>query len=77
MVSLLDHNIGILLNTLKKLGLSDNTRIIYTSDHGELLGNHGMWGKMCFHEESVAIPFIASGNDIPKGKKRKCANIAC
>ena len=40
------------------LGLSDNTRIIYTSDHGELLGNHGMWGKMCFHEESVAIPFI-------------------
>ena len=69
MVSLLDHNIGILLNTLKKLGLSDNTRIIYTSDHGELLGNHGMWGKMCFHEESVAIPFIASGNDIPKGKK--------
>ena len=37
MVSLLDHNIGILLNTLKKLGLSDNTRIIYTSDHGELL----------------------------------------
>jgi choline-sulfatase len=68
MVSLLDHNIGLLINTLKETGLDKTTRIIYASDHGELLGNHGMWGKMCFHEESVGIPLIINGEDVPAGK---------
>lgn len=68
MVSLLDHHIGLLINTLKETGLDKTTRIIYASDHGELLGNHGMWGKMCFHEESVGIPLIINGEDVPTGR---------
>lgn len=68
MVSLLDHHIGQLLETLAETGLNRNTRIIYASDHGELLGNHGMWGKMCFHEESVGVPMIASGADLDRGR---------
>lgn len=68
MVSLLDHHVGQLMRTLSQTGLDRNTRVIYASDHGEMLGNHGMWGKMCFHEESAGIPLIMSGDGIPPGQ---------
>jgi choline-sulfatase len=68
MVSLLDHHVGQLLATLDETGLSENTRLIYASDHGEMLGNHGMWGKMSFHEESVGVPLIMAGADIDRGR---------
>ncbi len=64
----LDHNIGQVLQTLEAEGLTDDTRIIYTSDHGEMLGNHGQWTKMCMYEDSAAIPFIMSGPNIPQSK---------
>ena len=66
--SFLDHNIGQVLNTLETSGLTDDTRVIYTSDHGELLGNHGQWTKMLMYEDSVAVPFIMSGPEVPQGK---------
>lgn len=68
MVSLLDHHIGRLRTALDEAGLGDSTRVIYASDHGELLGNHGMWGKMCFFEESVGVPLIVSGAGVDKGR---------
>jgi choline-sulfatase len=64
MVSLLDHHIGMLLDTLRTTGLEERTRVLYTSDHGEMLGNHGMWGKCCMYEESVGIPLIFAGAEI-------------
>jgi choline-sulfatase len=67
MVSFLDHNIGTLLDTLDQSGLADRTRVIYTSDHGEMLGNHGIWGKCCMYEESLGIPLIVKGADVPAG----------
>ncbi|MEM7345629.1 MAG: sulfatase-like hydrolase/transferase, partial [Chloroflexota bacterium] len=66
--SFLDDNVGQILTALDETGLTDETRIIYTSDHGEILGNHGQWTKMCMYEDSVSIPFIMSGPDIPAGK---------
>jgi choline-sulfatase len=68
MVSLLDHHVGLLLDVLAETGLDRTTRVVYASDHGEMLGNHGMWGKMCFHEESVAVPLIVAGEDVPAGR---------
>jgi choline-sulfatase len=68
MVSLLDFHVGKLLRVLAETGLDANTRVIYVSDHGEMLGNHGMWGKMCFHEESVGVPLIVRGEGIPAGE---------
>jgi len=41
-VSLIDHAVGQILTTLKKLGLSDNTMVIFTSDHGDYMGDHGL-----------------------------------
>lgn len=67
MVSLLDHHIGLLLDVLSEAGLDETTRVVYVSDHGEMLGNHGMWGKMCFYEESAGIPLILRGEGVPKG----------
>ena len=65
MVSFLDHNIGTLLDTLDQSGFADRTRVIYTSDHGEMLGNHGIWGKCCMYEELLGIPLIVKGADVP------------
>jgi choline-sulfatase len=67
MVSFLDHNIGQLLDVLETTGLAANTRVIYTSDHGDNLGTRGFWGKSVMYEEAVAVPLIMAGEGIAKG----------
>ena len=66
--SFTDYLIGNLLATLGNLDLRDDTRILYTSDHGEMLGAHGIWTKMIMYEDSVSIPMILNGPDVPEGK---------
>lgn len=68
LVSFLDHNIGNILSTLEATGLAANTRVIYSSDHGDNLGTRGMWGKSTMYEESAGIPLIMAGPDVPAGK---------
>jgi len=65
----LDTQVGKIVDTIKEEGLEDNTRIIYTSDHGDTLGNHGVWFKSTMYDGSVGVPFIMSGPDLPKSKK--------
>jgi choline-sulfatase len=60
MVTYIDDQIGKILNKLDQLGLRENTIIVYTSDHGELAGEHGLWYKNSFYESSVSVPFIWS-----------------
>ncbi len=67
LVSFLDHNIGQILGALDTAGLTNSTTVLYTSDHGELLGNHGFWTKSLMYEESVRVPMILAGPDIPSG----------
>ena len=54
----LDEWVGKILDKLDKLGLRDNTLVIFTSDHGEMMGAHGMREKNVFYEESAHIPLI-------------------
>ncbi len=54
----MDDCVGKVLNTLRELGLEDDTIVLYTSDHGEMLGEHGMWHKFMFYESSVCVPLI-------------------
>jgi len=68
MCSFADSNVGKILGALTEAGLKDSTRIIFASDHGDNLGARGLWGKSTMYEESVAIPTIVSGPDIPAGK---------
>jgi len=60
MTSHVDELVGDIQACLKKQNLLDNTIVIYASDHGEMLGRHGLWHKMNFYENSVRIPLIIS-----------------
>jgi len=60
MVEFDDRLIGMLLDTLEDTGLANDTAVVYTSDHGEMAGEHGLWWKMSFYEGSVGVPMIFS-----------------
>lgn len=57
-VSAVDHFIGNVLDHLEELGLAENTIIVFSSDHGEMLGSHGLRGKNVPEIEAYSIPFI-------------------
>jgi arylsulfatase A-like enzyme len=57
-VTEIDDWVGKILNKLDELKLTENTLVIFVSDHGEMLGAHGMRGKFNFYEESVRVPFL-------------------
>ena len=58
LVTLVDERIGSVLDALDATPLRDDTVVIYTSDHGDMAGHHGMWQKHCFYEPSVHVPLI-------------------
>lgn len=68
MISLMDKYIGEILNHLDDLGLSEDTLVIFTTDHGHLIGQHGLAAKGAFHyEDLLRVPFIVRWNGkIPK-----------
>lgn len=57
-VSGIDDQFGRLMERLAQLDIAENTIVVLTSDHGELLGSHGMMAKHSWHEESIGVPFI-------------------
>ena len=69
MVSFMDHWIGQTLDTLERLGILDDTLIVFTSDHGHFLGQHGLLAKGPFHyEDVIRVPFLAAfGDRLPRG----------
>jgi choline-sulfatase len=54
----MDDALGRVIAALEELGLAENTIVIYTSDHGEMLGDHGLWQKFQFYEPSCGIPLL-------------------
>jgi choline-sulfatase len=58
MVSYFDDKVGELLRVLDDTGLADNTIVVLTADHGEMLGERGMWFKMCLFERAMRVPLI-------------------
>jgi len=67
--SFLDFQIGRILAALDDSGFADDTLVIYTSDHGESLGNRGLWGKAVMYEESSGVPLLISGPGISAGTR--------
>jgi arylsulfatase A-like enzyme len=58
MVALLDRCVGRVLAALDKAGLFDDALIVFTSDHGEMLGSHRLYQKMCLYDEAVRAPLL-------------------
>jgi choline-sulfatase len=67
--SFVDEQIGKVLLALEQTGFRSNTRVLYTSDHGDNLGARGLWGKSTMYEESASVPLIIAGEEIPSGKR--------
>lgn len=71
MTSLIDHHIGRLLDKLEEMGIAENTLILFTSDHGDYAGNHGLWLKGPIHyEDIIRVPFLVSWkNKLPVNQR--------
>jgi choline-sulfatase len=68
MVTEVDELIGQLLDAVDQAGQWENTLIIYTSDHGEMLGEHGLWLKNVLLEGAAHVPLLLAGAGLPHGK---------
>lgn len=69
MISYIDDKVGEIMDVLNKTGLADNTIVIFTSDHGEMMGERGMWFKQHFFEWAAHVPFIVVAPDRFKPSK--------
>ena len=69
-VSYIDAQVGRLVQLLEQLGLRDNTAIVLTSDHGEFLGERGLWYKRHFFQPAIAVPLIISAPNLSRGMRR-------
>ena len=67
----MDENIGNVLRALSDAGLAAETRVLYTSDHGDNMGARGLWGKQTLYEEAADVPMIMAGPDIPAWRARR------
>lgn len=69
-ISAVDDQLGRIMHRLDELGIADNTILIYASDHGSMMGSHGLGGKRQPYEESVRVPFVIRWpGEIRSGKK--------
>lgn len=68
-ITLVDEWIGKIIAALKQKDLLDSTYIVFSSDHGDTLGDHGLPFKQTFYEGALKVPLIISGPDISQGKR--------
>jgi choline-sulfatase len=68
LVTALDDYVGDLLDALERTGQREDTLVVYTSDHGEMLGDHGIWWKCCMYEQSVGVPLVVQGPGVERGR---------
>ncbi len=67
MLENIDTQIGRFLEVLHRRGELERTVIVYSSDHGEMLGDHGRWGKSTYFQPSVGVPLVAAGPGVRSG----------
>jgi choline-sulfatase len=69
-VSYLDERVGEVLGALQRSGMADRTTVLFCADHGEMLGERGLWYKMAFFEQSARVPLIVR---VPGARPRRVA----
>jgi arylsulfatase A-like enzyme len=69
MISLIDHNVGRILTALADLGYADDTLVVYSTDHGDMLGNHGLYLKgPTPYEDLMRVTMVARGPGVAKNQ---------
>jgi choline-sulfatase len=67
-ISYIDDKVGELVSVLERTRMLDDTLILFCSDHGDMLGERGLWFKMSFYEGSSRVPLMIAGGDIAPGR---------
>jgi len=67
MIENIDRQVGRFVDTVRERGELDNTLIVYSSDHGEMLGDHCRWGKSTWYTPSAGVPLIIAGPGVSQG----------
>jgi choline-sulfatase len=67
-VTFMDDAVGQILAALDASGQRDDTLTVYTSDHGEMLGDHGLWTKQVMYDASAGVPLVLSGPGVAVGE---------
>ena len=74
-VTFMDQQVGRILDELDRLGLTDSTAIVFTSDHGYHLGDHTFWQKNDLHEQVTRVPLIISVPDAKPGRTQSIVEL--
>lgn len=74
-VEFMDAQVGRILNELDRLNLADSTAVVFTSDHGYHLGEHGFWQKSNLHEDVTRIPLVISSPGSPSGRTKSIVEL--
>ncbi len=69
LISFMDDCVGRMLCALDRSGHADDTVVVYVSDHGDMMGDHGLWTKQVMYEASAGVPMIMAGPAVPQGKR--------
>ena len=67
MIENIDRRVGELVEKVRQRGELENTLIVFSSDHGEMLGDHNLWAKRHPYHGSVGVPLVVWGQDVKKG----------
>ncbi len=67
-IRLIDDRVGLMLDALEERGMLENTIVLFSSDHGEMLGDHGLYTKSVAYEASVRVPLIVAGPGVEGGR---------
>ena len=70
-ISAVDDELGRILDALDQLGMADNTYVVYSSDHGSMMGSHGLGSKRQPYEESIRVPFLVAGPGVVSAERRQ------
>ena len=74
-ISFCDDQLGKLMGALEATGLTENTVVLFLSDHGEMLGERGLWYKMTFLEGGARVPLIVAGPGISAGRRDEAVSL--
>lgn len=67
-IEVIDDQIGAILEAVERRGMMDHTIILFSSDHGEMLGDHGAYAKSLPYEAALRVPLLAAGPGIAEGR---------